>query len=394
MSSSANISHHDVETLASLIASQPESIEILPGDASAWVPPDSEHHPYLLVEGNLGVPQKELYKVYVQAVSVFARARRSDAVKALYSCTGAGSRSTSSSAITPPSQRDTTLAAFDAQDPSIRTLIAASTILALANPAHQTALSARRRLISSGLIDARSELWFTRAVLLCARHCAKEAGLWFHRRWVLARVHGCDFGEDGARSEKMGTMEMADVKRELEMAGRACEVYPRNYFAWMHRVVCVRLVLSSLRAGSEHAGGGRGVEFVQGEMRDVRAWIDVHVGDYSAVHHLVSVLRAILLDEGFDAGAVEVGKRELEMAVEHSGGLVRAYPGHEALWMYVRAVYALALEVDMSPGSLEDATVDLLASSGDHSEETAWNAGQFGKWKEVFVRKGGSGIMP
>ena len=144
-------------------------MEIVPGDGSEWFSGESqstsaEHAPFLFVESNLGVPQKVLYKAYVAAVPWFSKAKR--ALKVLKPTASGGHISTSS-----------------AED-----LRYSSSVLLLANPAHQTALNARKSLVQHGLLDAALELRFT-AALLHVRTCAKQSLLWHHRRWLLRRLY-------------------------------------------------------------------------------------------------------------------------------------------------------------------------------------------------------------
>lgn len=79
-----------------------------------------------------------------------------------------------------------------------------------------TALNCRKKLLQCGAISWDTEERFARLVI--SRH-AKSPVLWYHREWCLT-----------------GAPTSMSITRELRLFAAACRRYPRNYFAWRHRL--------------------------------------------------------------------------------------------------------------------------------------------------------------
>ncbi|KAH7910995.1 hypothetical protein BJ138DRAFT_1186992 [Hygrophoropsis aurantiaca] len=328
------------DLLASLLHSHPTSIEILPGDASLWAhqpsPADaidagSSTYPFLFIENNLGIPQKVLYSTYILAVQRFTQCKKRDLAVA--------SRS------------------------AILELKSTSAIIILANPAHHTALNARRRLVlcaysypadthdpseDAGCLRAEDELAFT-AALLSSRHCAKEAGLWSYRRWLMQRIYPSESDACAACSiscDRFLALRIPpDVLRtELRIVTRACELYPRNYFAWMHRSICMQGVLHHIAAlhrphspnpdDKEAHVHDEYLDIITAEISTTKRWIEQHVADASAVHYLVTLVHSVQSHSSYVSNQ-ELPSGNLSLA-SHAMSLLRAFPVHEALWAYIR----------------------------------------------------------
>ncbi|KAG1903244.1 uncharacterized protein F5891DRAFT_1185390 [Suillus fuscotomentosus] len=274
------------------------TIEVLPGDASIWIPDVEERSrsPFLFTENNLGVPEKELHRSYLFTVPVFSAARKASGFHTLED----------------PSNHT--------MSPAIQDLIDSSAVLILMNPAHQTALNARKQLIVRNLIDMGEELKFT-AALLSSRHCCKQGELWYHRQWLLRRLYPVPSFPQGLITDMIPDspnfyLPPNDLSAEIHLVSRACELYPRNYFGWTHRTICI---LSALVPGKE--------------ISNVMQWIESHISDYSAVHHLKTLAR---LTE--DAESPLLPDR-LHLVFGHALTLVRAFPEHETLWQYLRVFW-------------------------------------------------------
>jgi len=70
---------------------------------------------------------------------------------------------------------------------------------------------------------------------------------------------------------------------EIAVCGRVCDVYPKNYMAWTHRLAVVRKLG---RAGKD---AGRRQQLRE-ELSRTREWAERHVSDHAGLHHLQSVL--------------------------------------------------------------------------------------------------------
>ncbi|KAH7883194.1 hypothetical protein F5I97DRAFT_196669 [Phlebopus sp. FC_14] len=324
------------DLLTSLLALNPSTVELVPGDGSSWISQNAgtSYEPFLFVENNLGIPQKILYSVYLHAVGVFNTALRKH----------------------PPQTSNVTEA-----------LIASSSVLILANPSHQTALNTRKQLVREEKIDPCRELQFI-ASLLPSHHCAKHAELWYHRRWLLSIAHTPRQVAIQSNTEIVSSDTLLDIapdslRPELDLTARACELYPRNYFAWTHRLICTRSLLRIATTFPEERD--KIISMLRCEIAEIKRWIEYHVSDYSAVHYITTLVQCLhqanhsfLRDTIKDAGLFG-----------HASSLVRAYPDHESLWMYARTSF---LESDPHSQELMER---FLGEARSMSEQSNGNLG-------------------
>ncbi|KAF9451495.1 hypothetical protein P691DRAFT_699151 [Macrolepiota fuliginosa MF-IS2] len=311
--------------LADLLERPPASIEILPGGLKEWVSQDSgvcEDFPFVLVDGHLGIPQKVLYKLYTIAVALYKGA-------------------------------DKTL------------VLILSSIILLANPAHQTALNARKILVREGMLEPKRELDLTSLFIGGSKDCAKQSIIWEHRRWIF-RYHYKHAGVAGigsaecpgwAVSEEASLFPMIPLdvmEKECGLVRQACELYPRNYHAWTHYHW---ITDAAVAIGASCPQANLYVGFLRGEVVQVRHWIDRHVSDYSAIHLLCNFA---VLDRAGAAHLAESGSGVLvDELREHALTLVMSYPSHEALWLYLRA------SLSFSPSDIARGVIDTLRTQQD-----------------------------
>jgi protein prenyltransferase alpha subunit repeat containing protein 1 len=216
----------------------------------------------------------------------------------------------------------------------VRILIASSSILLLANPSNQTALNTRKHLVRMHQIDPHAELRFL-ASLLSSQHC-KHAELWYHRRWLLSAAYDPRFSDAASVDSycRLQFVSQESLQRELELVSRACELYPRNYFAWTHRLICIRSLLSDYLAGMDAVGF---VPIFRNEIAGIKGWIDRHVSDYSAIHTILALSQAVV-----QSGDLSLMEIIIEEDIPgHAISLVQEYPAHEALWMYIRTALSI-----------------------------------------------------
>ncbi|KAI6007694.1 protein prenylyltransferase [Pisolithus orientalis] len=315
-----NPASEHMELLAMLLDRCPTTVEIIPGDATSWSPDSTDrgpYHPFLFIDGNLGVPQKVLYALYPYAVNVFNDFRKA--------CL---------------SSRETPQASSRSKPTD---LLESSSVILLANPSHQTTLNARKRLVREGTIDPEKELRFTSSLLSC-QHCTKHGELWYHRRWMFAFSQQLSSGE---HSRSSFHIPLASLGKELALIARACELYPRNYFAWMHRFICFRSVVHCHPIG---ALSNQLSDILNNEIDDIKRWMECHVSDYSAVHYLISLSQLFPQLQGLNDGLYH-----------HSTSLVRAYPSHETLWIYAYAACLMPGTHGEDPGEFLEGFVRPLA---------------------------------
>ncbi|KAF7965435.1 hypothetical protein HWV62_43523 [Athelia sp. TMB] len=298
---------NDVVRLADLLTCRSKTVEIVPGDYSTYAPVETNDEvasglkPFLLAEGNLGVPKKILYRLYLQALQIFADSRASPD------------------------------AASSGQTPRTRGLAASSAVILLANPAHLTALNARKRLLEAGILQFGAELKYTE-VLLSSRNCSNQSILWHHRQWLLNRIRIKQKDDLSMTNMDLWGVDTS-LEAELVISARACEMYPRNYFAWAHRYFCINEVISFTTVTKSPSLVEMSAAVISREIASIKHWLETHVSDASAVHHLTSIIErsSAILDITIYADDMQ----------EHAVSLLKSYPEHETMWLYMRAAFRL-----------------------------------------------------
>ncbi|KAL5531968.1 hypothetical protein ACEPAF_5531 [Sanghuangporus sanghuang] len=351
----------NIAKLAQLLAVPPKSIDLIPGDGLEWLEgiPDNAHAPFLFVEGNLGVPEKALYKTYMASVEAIGN-------PSLYRQKALRTTSRNS-------------------DESLKALELTSVIL-LANPAHQSALNLRKTVIlnmssysmeeEDGLRRACfAELEFI-ASLLSVKQCSKVSMLWHHRRGLLACIFSSEARSFDANLNRPDRMPFTDdyfisgvelpastLQAEYDLTTRACEVYPRNYFAWFHRWLCFQSCLNSYtRLCSQCSSKSSRLEpndappaimniedLISSEIANTKVWIERHISDYSAVDYICRIVEALepnayphprlhsdTLPSSDDDVLSELSPNHASELLQHALSLVQSYPLHESLWLYLR----------------------------------------------------------
>lgn len=276
----------------------------------------SPEFPFLFVEGNLGVPKKILYAIYLAAVFRLRDLRK------------------------------TFLYNLQAEASSIRGV---SSIILLANPAHQTALNVRKRLVQQHCIPATDELRITELIQRASSEGIKQSILWDHRRWLLNLLyretaispapsppHPID--EKSTNDDQcLPRLPVDTMRQELKLIRHACETYPRNYHAWCHW----RYAMNTLcpRGNVVTSGDAASSVICVDEILSLRRWIERNVSEYSAIHQLCSVchfVHGIACHQPVSVRAAELTNPD--SLLEHALALVHSYPTHESLWIYLRAM--------------------------------------------------------
>ncbi|KAF8161263.1 hypothetical protein B0H34DRAFT_673252 [Crassisporium funariophilum] len=287
------------------------SLEILPGGLNEWesieLPPGSTKphpgFPFVLVEGNLGIPKKILYALYTVAIAIPLRTA-------------------------------------DPHDAA-----AASCVILILNPAHQTALNTRKRLIQRNYLDPKKELVLTELLVRGVTDCAKQSIIWDHRRWCLVRLHGVHGPNTSApilqqwasseEIERFPKLIPADIRHELSILQATCEASPRNYHAWAHWHFTINVCLASIYSSDNTITRRDFLGIMVEEFARLRSWLDHHVSDYSAMHQICQIQKVMHHLVKMEMLPVEEGNSLSDLS-NHSLALLTAFPSHESLWMYLR----------------------------------------------------------
>ncbi|TFK20785.1 hypothetical protein FA15DRAFT_646571 [Coprinopsis marcescibilis] len=314
-----------------LIEQDLDSLEILPGDWSTWkasAPSDGPHipsstFPFLFVEGHLGIPQKTLHRLYPPSTH-FERSR----VRPTDNC-------------------------------FLETLVK-TTCITITNPAHQTALNTRKRLISLEIHDGFKELRFTGLLLRGVKHCAKESMLWDHRRWCLRRIYGllpidpekaklCIQHKAWSTATECLTfpnLPAQALREEFDLIRSACTIYPRNYHAWSHWHYIFDCCRASICYTSFEPQSAQETFLVMvEECQQLRQWILHHVTDFSAMNQFLlanQLLYALLEDNHALVPHEQLeeakGKSSPSSLAREFWSLISSFPPHESLFLSLRSL--------------------------------------------------------
>lgn len=356
-------------------------MEILPGDGGAWLDGTAvSQDGFIVTEGHIGIPQKPLYKAYLEAVQSFNYHRG-------------------------------VLDQPESIAPHAVDLIHSSAVLLLADPAHHTAWNTRKRLIQLALLGADSELGFC-AALLTVRDCAKQSVLWHHRRWLLRRIFSypadaeahfstCnlpssleDEDEDTLRNLNLP---LATLQKEFDLCALACNTYERNYFAWAHRYRCLDALLAMLvlESSIRSERAAKLGQMLRDEIDWCNRWLERHASDYSAAQYRCRLATATV-------HLTALASQSLNLALlgsfegpeglwRHAKDLVQAYPDHEALWLYLRGALQIVWQTSGRQSETQYDEVKNWAKNAqalpededemrDSRDLARWNASRFLAW--------------
>jgi hypothetical protein len=118
-----------------------------------------------------------------------------------------------------------------------------------------------------------------------------------------------------------------ELEAEIACVSTACHLYPRNYHAWTHRRFCANALVASQRSEVPLNSGALAKEY-----QSTLKWIESHISDYSAMNYAINFEK--MLPGGNPA-------EEYPPTKEHAISLLRLYPDHESLWIYLRGSVTL-----------------------------------------------------
>ena len=183
------------------------------------------------------------------------------------------------------------------------------------------ALHLRKKLLNRQMLPLPAEISLLDMIFLLH---PKSPSCWEHRRWILSRLHPHELSP-------------SVVDREFQLCSNMADRYPRNYYAWIHRIWLLR------KADS--------VRVREDERRLVREWIRLHPSDHSAVSYQLLLISE---ERSTDANAAWESIRT-ELAA--NGALLSLYAEHESLWLQRRYLLLVYLP------HITDSTPDITSLS-------------------------------
>ncbi|KAG0146513.1 hypothetical protein CROQUDRAFT_657326 [Cronartium quercuum f. sp. fusiforme G11] len=314
------------------------------------------YHPYCVYEEvNLGIPQKVLYKVYGYACTIF---------RELYT----DFKSRFGKLI--PSQESAQIAKLrihvssHEEDETNKTLLSnlndLTKVLLIHNPDHVTALSIRKQLLlrSNAQDDSDDRLLcdeimfeefkFTTLILSIASH-AKSASLWEHRRWCLTSLHLLQHERMSHSPNPNIPFYSARIAptscttdEEFEFSLRCANVYPRNYFAWRHRMWLLEGLLNSHPQALQSA--------LDKEFERVTTFWSSHPRDQSCTHYISWLIKTCSSTLGEPIDQTHVLHQCFNKLRPTMHDMILTYADSDASW-YLFRYFAANLALSATNGS-------------------------------------------
>lgn len=256
---------------------------------------DTDEQWIVCEEGKLGVSVKHLKRLYWEASDVFWNLRSS----------------------------------FMAGDcDSVSLLLSATRGMLLVNGDHATAWNTRKTAVLRGHSSPQQELSFLD--LLFSKH-SKSSHAWSHRRWCWQQIapHNevCSSADAGATRTHLCQL----IKEELKSCAVVASHFPKNYFAWAHRIWMLQRYLP-------HITQDEAVTVLEEELSFSAEWLAGHVSDHCATHHRAQVVAMAMASSPTHESKAGVANEELKFI----GNLLIRYPGHESLWLCWRRAAQVA----------------------------------------------------
>ena len=178
-------------------------------------------------------------------------------------------------------------------------------------------LDVRKKLICDGYLMYSEEVNFL--TLLLPRH-PKSSCLWQHRRWCLYGGYSPSFPLSINRFDEQV------MHIELNLCSYIADIFPRNYFSWMHRMWLLQF-MHKIKLHEEN--------------NFCKNWLLNHVSDHSASNHKIQVILRLVYLEGGDKSAI---LNIFESMLMESADIISRRPGVESMWYHRRNLIELLLE--------------------------------------------------
>lgn len=254
-----------------------------------------------------------------------------------------------------------------------------SSLVLLVNPAHQTALNRRKDLVLLGYLSSADDELRLTAVLQSLPDGAKSSILWHHRRWVLNYFQPPISSTPSAPdSLSCVSLPLHQFTTELEVASIACETYPRNYHAWLHKCKVVEALAASYKssASTELKALFRTIE--DSSVKHV----DMHIKDYSSMHYICRLFNVTLKCGLKEQSRLDETKERPYRPEEHAKELLLVYPTYESLWYYLRAAILVERHLGMKTCDEDIIPLSSLPQSKDPTVEKYRDA--FARWAKLM----------
>lgn len=171
--------------------------------------------------------------------------------------------------------------------------------------------------------------------LLMTKH-TKAPTSWFHRKYVFQKII--------KRHKEVEEELLALTRSEIKLCISVADRYPKNYYAWTHRIYVLHRLqdfLENTNVQSTTRTNQLFVSLLEEEWASIQVWLRTHVSDHSAAHFGGVVLRLILQNKlkhaNNDAShSTDDALTFVLNAITSARKTAEAYPTHEVLWIFRR----------------------------------------------------------
>ena len=180
------------------------------------------------------------------------------------------------------------------------------------------------------------------------------------------------------------------VRHEIEICSSIAEKYPKNYYAWTHRLFLWSLFFpyqSSIDKISNQTTINLKMMLMEEEIRSLWNWLHAHPSDHSAIHYLATVIKFLLESTSTDEWTLDTTEK-IDDILKNLYDLLRKYGDRESVWILRRLVNKTFWEFSLKDrviadmqSALEDIKME-LASLGRNSEAQViqWYRSTFLAW--------------
>jgi Protein prenyltransferase alpha subunit repeat len=124
------------------------------------------------------------------------------------------------------------------------------------------------------------------------------------------------------------------VRHEIKTCAIVAEKYPKNYYAWTHRLYLWSLFFHNNRNCRHKDHLDLKIILLEEEMNSMWSWLHIHPSDHSAVHYLGAIIEMLLSSKTTYGIRTDTGT--IERIQNNVNDLVNDHGDHESIWILRR----------------------------------------------------------
>mmetsp|Transcript_11302 Transcript_11302/g.26874 ORF Transcript_11302/g.26874 Transcript_11302/m.26874 type:complete len:704 (+) Transcript_11302:1-2112(+) len=248
-------------------------------------------------------------------------------------------------------------------------IIKTTECLLLVNPDHSTVWADRRRALLRTLDNSctqksndrqwgvwKNEIQFLD--LLFSQH-SKAPTSWAHRKYCLRKISNLlkDDNDQTGDEDSYTYVSRAEIFRhEIEICTNIAEKYPKNYYAWTHRLYLWSSFFpkqSSIDKVTNETTIQLKKIVLEEEIDSLWKWLHLHPSDHSAVHNLATVIKFLLESTSTDEMTPDITEK-IDQILKNVYDLISEHGEHESVWILRRSVNRIFWEFSLKDRVIAD----------------------------------------